>query len=72
MPKMPDTLVQILAAGGGVIVDGSQYPPDLLVRMAAAARGSGATLILRNADSKMPNDLVRIAAAGIGKVIFEL
>ena len=72
MPKLPQTMIQILAAGGGLIIDASVRTPDQLVQMAAAAASGGSTLILRNADSKMPDQLVQIAAAGEGRVIFEL
>jgi hypothetical protein len=71
MPKPPDTLIRVLAAGGGLRLDAGVYPPDVLVRFAAAASSGGATLILQNADSKVPDDFVRVAAAGRGRVIFE-
>lgn len=71
MNKPPESLIRILAAGGGLRLDAGRYPPDMLVRFAAAAASGGAPLILENADSKPPDDLVRIAAAGEGRVMFE-
>jgi hypothetical protein len=72
MSKTPDQLINILAAGGGLILDAATRAPDQLIRMATAAGGSGATLVLRNADYRAADQLVTIAAAGRGRVIFEL
>jgi hypothetical protein len=72
MSKTPDQLINILRAGGGLILDAATQAPEQLLRMATAAAGSGATLILRNADYKPPDQLMNIAAAGRGRVIFEL
>ena len=72
MTKMTDQIIRIVAAGGGVIVDGDGKMSDQLVRIAAAAKSSGATVIIKNADAKMSDQLVRVAAAGGGNVIFDL
>jgi hypothetical protein len=72
MSKTPEQLINILRAGGGLILDAATRLPDQLTQMAAAAAGSGATLVLRNADYRAPDDLINIAAAGRGRVIFEL
>lgn len=69
--KMTDQIVQIVAAGGGVIVDSSKMT-EQLVEIAAAAARSGALVIVKGADSKMTDQLVQIAAAGKGRVIFDL
>jgi hypothetical protein len=50
MSKTPEQLINILRAGGGLILDAATRLPDQLTQMAAAAGGSGATLVLRNAD----------------------
>ena len=72
MSKMTDQIVRIVAAGGGVIVNGKGKMSDQLVRIASAAKSSGATVIIKNADAKMSDQLVRIASAGGGNVIFDL
>jgi len=65
----PD-VIQILSAGGGVEMDAALKPTDVLVRMASAARGSGASLVLKGLGMRPTADLVRIASAGGGAVIF--
>jgi hypothetical protein len=73
MRKITDEhVVQIVEAGGGVIVDTAGELTDHLVQIAAAAARSGAMVILKNADSRRPEELIQIAAAGHGRVIFEL
>jgi aspartokinase len=69
--KMTDQIVQIVAAGGGVIVDSSKMT-EQLIEIAATAARSGALVIVRGAGSKMTDQLVQIAAAGKGRVIFDL
>jgi len=70
MAKTTEQLLQIVTAGGGIIIDGSQ-PIDELVQIAAAASGSGATVIIKNADTKTTHRLTEISAAGRGNVILE-
>jgi DNA replication protein len=71
---LPDTIIRIVATGGGVIIDlkKQMFIPDTLVRIAAVASASGARVTIKNIDSLLPNALVRIAAAGRGSVVFEL
>ena len=71
MAKTTEQIIQIVSAGGGVIIDGSQ-PIDELVQIAAAASGSGATVIIKNADEKTTLRLTEIGAAGQGNVILDL
>jgi len=71
MAKTTEQLIQIVTAGGGIIIDGSQ-PIDELVQIAAAAAGSGATVIIKNADAKTTHRLTEVAAAGRGNVIMDL
>jgi hypothetical protein len=71
MNLAPNDVVRILAAGGGVILDGSRHPVNDLVRFAAAAATGGCFLILQKSGSQPVNDLVRIASAGQGRVIFQ-
>lgn len=69
-----DTIIQIVAAGGGIIIDLNKqvFLPDALVRIAAVAGASGAKVTIRNIDSLLPDTIIRIAAAGRGNVVFEL
>jgi hypothetical protein len=62
----------IAAAGGGMIIDASKYSTSDLKAIAAAARTSGAQIILKNISSKTSIDMKAIAAAGKGCVIFDL
>jgi hypothetical protein len=70
MTKMTQDLVRIVSAGGGVQVDASLKLTDDLVRIAAAARQSGARIEIKNSGRKLTQDLVRVASAGGGNVLF--
>ena len=61
----------IAAAGGGFIVSASHKATDDLVRIAAAAKMSGAKVTLTGLSHKTTDDLVRIGAAGKGCVVLE-
>ena len=69
---LPSSIERILAFGGGVSIDASNYLPSNLERFAAFASNSGATLIIRNSNRLLPSTMERIAAFGKGKVIFNL
>ena len=71
---IPDTIIRIVAAGGGVIIDLKKQSllPDTLVRIAAVAGSSGANVTIKNHDALLPDTLIRIAAAGRGNIVFEL
>jgi hypothetical protein len=71
MGKTAEQLIQIVTAGGGVIIDGSQTINEL-VQIAAAASGSGATVIIKNAGAQTTRRLTEISAAGRGNVILDL
>jgi hypothetical protein len=72
MSKMTPQIGEIVAAGGGVILDAGSKTRPQLVEIAAEAARSGATVILRNVGNKLTSQLVDIARAGKGKVIFEI
>jgi hypothetical protein len=63
-------LIRILLSGGGLDLDASLRPTDDLIRMALAAKQSGASLTLRRLDPRLPEELVRIALAGGARVVF--
>ena len=68
--KTTDELVKIVAAGGGLVVEGGRRTTDELVKIAAAARHSGAYIVFKNTAMRKTDALIKIAAAGKGKVIF--
>lgn len=69
MGKSVDDIARIVASGGGVSIDASRISTNDLVRIVSNAVG---TIVLRNADSRSTQDLVRISASGGSKVILEL
>ena len=70
--KMPiDDLIQIASAGGGLRLDATHRYPDELMQIASAAKKGGATVIFYGMARYYTNDLLRIATAGKGAVIFE-
>jgi alcohol dehydrogenase YqhD (iron-dependent ADH family) len=68
---MSSQIEAILAAGGGVTVDGSKFMATQLQAMAAAARQGGAQLVIRPVGLLMSSQLETIAASGRGHVRFE-
>jgi hypothetical protein len=68
--KSKEELIKIAVAGGGFVLDAESKPQEDLVAIAGAASHEGATLILRNASKKTTDDMVEIAFAGKGSVIF--
>ena len=69
--KTTDELVELAKAGGGFVLEAGRRNTDELVRIAAAARKSGTTIILRKMAVRKNESLMKIAAAGKGHVIFE-
>jgi hypothetical protein len=65
-------LVRIPGAGGGLVVGAGRRTTDKLIKIWAAAKQSGTTLVLRNMAVRKTGALVKITAVGKGKVIFEL
>lgn len=63
-------IVRIVAAGGGFLMDGSNRSTEDLVRIAAASRSRGARLQIAGLEHRPTLELVRIAAAGSGNVVF--
>lgn len=63
-------LVQILSAGGSLVMDAGLKQTSDLIELASAARQGGSKLTLRNLGLRDTQDLVLIAAAGKGAVIF--
>ena len=69
--KSVDELLTIASAGGGFRLDCSLKSTDELCQIAAAAHTSGATVIMFGINLKTTEELVKIAEASQGAVIFE-
>lgn len=68
-----EDLVAIAAAGGGMTLDAAHFTTDDLVRIAAATgKTTPAMIRLIHADQRSVDELVRIAAAGRGSVVFDI
>jgi hypothetical protein len=72
MILLADTMVQILAAGGGLNVSTKALLPDTMIQMAAAAARSGSQLIFRVESVLLPDTMIQVGAAGRGRVTFEI
>ena len=74
MILLPQTLIQIVQAGGGVVIDLNKhtYLPQTLIQVAQAAANSGATVLIKNPNFLLPQTMIQIAQAGRGKVTFEI
>tara|TARA_R110001606_G_scaffold353908_1_gene504597 strand:+ start:515 stop:739 length:225 start_codon:yes stop_codon:yes gene_type:complete len=72
MSKTTDSLVRIVSAGGGLIIDCKGKTTDSLVRIASASKQNGSKVIMTNLKGKTTDSLVRIGSAGQGNVILDL
>ena len=68
--KDVNEVVQIVSAGGGVQMNGARKTTDDLVRIAAAGAKSGARIEFYGLRRRPVEDLVQIARAGKGCVMF--
>jgi len=70
--KMPvDDLIRIANARGGFRLDATHRYPDELMQIATAAKTGGATVSFSGMARHYTDDLICIATAGKGSVIFE-
>ncbi len=69
--KSTNDLMRIVMSGGGIILGAADRPIDDLLRIATAAAGSGAHVVIRNLEHRATEDLARIAVAGRGCVLLE-
>lgn len=72
---MPDALVAVARAGGGLDIDCTPprlVTPDTMIAIAAAAASSGKrpTIVFRNMPMLLPDVAEKVAAAGEGCVVF--
>lgn len=68
-----DELVSIALAGGGLVLDASDFSVEGLSKIALAAGGGNhqAQLRITNTGHLSTEDLIRIGLAGRGAVLFE-
>ena len=71
LQKNIDELIHIGAAGGGFTIEAGTFSTEDLARIAAAAAGTGAHVVIKGATGRTAEDLVRIAKAGRGAVRFD-
>jgi hypothetical protein len=69
--RTTDELIELTKAGAGFVLDVGRRNTDELVRIAAAARKSGSTIIFRKVGFRKNESLMKIAMAGKGHVLFE-
>lgn len=75
MILLPQTMIQIVAAGGGLIIDLEKQIilPEIMIQIAAAASRSGAHVTFKIGKTIMiPQTMTQVAAAGRGQVIFDV
>jgi hypothetical protein len=65
-------LKEIARAGGGIRIDAAGYATADIKEIGRAVGASGATIILKNADTKTTEELKAIARTSPGNFIFEL
>ncbi len=66
-----DDLIRIAQAGGGFRLNATHRYPNELMQIATAAKTGGATVIFSGMSAHYTDDLIQIATAGKGAVIFE-
>ncbi|MFA5966967.1 MAG: hypothetical protein WC805_00410 [Patescibacteria group bacterium] len=75
MMLLPQTMIQIVGSGGGLIIDLDKQMllTDSMIQIAAAAAHSGAKVTFRLGKTILLSDvMIQIAAAGRGSVTFDL
>lgn len=72
MAKTTTELKDIVRFGGGISIDAATKTTTELKDIARLAHGSGATLVVRNAQVKTTTELKDIARLAPSKVVFEL
>lgn len=70
--KLTSEIISIINAGGSIKIDCKSKLTSEIVCMAEAASKKGTTLICANAGGKLTSELIKIAEAGKGHVLFEL
>lgn len=68
--RLVTDLIRIAAAGGGLRIDASKKCITDIIRIASAAKTSSTVVIIEKTDNLLTSDMIRIANAGEGCVIF--
>ncbi|OCG78792.1 hypothetical protein A9G42_01925 [Gilliamella sp. Nev6-6] len=71
MTSIALTLENIAASGSGIILDAKKYNEPQLRKIATKAFEGRAKLTLKNANSMNGHQLLNIAKAGKGSVVFD-
>jgi hypothetical protein len=66
-----EELMKVVAAGGGIRMDGSKRLTNDLMKIASAAKHRGARITFTNMAYRSTEELMQIGAAGQGQVVFE-
>ena len=64
-------LILIAQVGGGFTIDANYFNHDDLILIAQAAGKGGARIHILNVSSKTQDELIEIAQAGKGAVVFQ-
>lgn len=70
--RNPRDLVEIAAAGGGLELRAALLSTEILIEIATAAGSSRAQITFHEMMDRPTADLVRIAQAGKGNVVFAM
>ncbi len=71
MHRTVEELVSIAAAGGGMTLNMRELMTADIIRIAEAASIENAKLVVTGTNGRPTQDLIRIAEAGKGLVVFE-
>lgn len=67
-----DQIRTIVAAGGGVTINGSAFTLNQLKQVAAAAGPANVLVTIKNVGNLTPQNMKNIAALAPGKIVFDL
>ena len=70
--RQAEDILKIIKAGGGVILSARYQITENLIAFARASSSHKSTIILKDTDNLETDDLVNIARAGQGNVVFEI
>ena len=71
MARNEEDYVQIVQAGGCLVINARRLSVDELESIARAATGRGVHITLHGVDRRANDELVRVAEAGQGAVTFD-
>ena len=65
------SLIRIVLAGGGLMIDVRTRTADDLIRLASASKNKEVPIVLRGLQDISVDEMVKIASAGRGNVVFK-